>query len=93
MCYHGALVTDRMILYKEPYCEVVIDRNAYLGITDFELEVEYKKGYEDKANSYLKRIAETLVMIGALNNVDEFFLRMGKSKSKSQRFFERKLLK
>lgn len=87
----GSLVTERIVLYKEKFCEAVIDRNTYLGFTDYELEVEYLDGYEKKAIDLLQNIAETLVASGTISDAEDFLKRVGKSKSKSERFFERKL--
>lgn len=33
----GSLVTERIVLHKEKFCKAVIDRNTYLGFTDYEL--------------------------------------------------------
>lgn len=86
----GELITERTTLYKDSLCEVVIDRNTYLEHTDFELEIEYLKEYEDKMLLILTDIARTLEADKLLSNADEFLNRVGQSKSKSQRFFERK---
>ena len=37
----GELVTKRCIVFKDADCEVVLDKNEYLGHKDFELEIEY----------------------------------------------------
>lgn len=85
----GELATDRCILYKDSYCEMVLDRNSYLGSMDFELEVEYCKGSEQKAKRLMENIVECLVETKQLTCVDEFLSRVGQGGSKSQRFFER----
>lgn len=85
----GELATDRIILYKDSDCEMVLDRNSYLGRMDFELEVEYCKGSEQKAKTLIENIAECLVETKQLTCVDEFLSRVGQGGSKSQRFFER----
>jgi len=86
----GKLVTHRTIIYKDALCEMVLDRNTYLGYTDYELEVEYCENSEKKALWLLEDIAEKLVNIKLLGDVDNLLDRIGKGKSKSQRFFERK---
>ena len=86
--HQGELVTDRIVIYKDCTCEMVIDRNFYLGHTDFELEVEYSKESERRAQTLIENIAECLVATEQLTGIDEFIARVGQGKSKSQRFFE-----
>ncbi len=83
----GELITERIILYKNSYFEIVIDRNYYLEHIDYELEIEYSEGYEEKANRIMSDIAKLL------ENANKFSNRIGKVKSKSQRFFEIKIQK
>ena len=47
----GALTTHRCVLLKNPHLEVVLDRNEYLGHTDYELEIEYLPEYEKEARA------------------------------------------
>ena len=89
---HGELVTERRVLFKDNFCEAVIDRNTYLGCTDYELEVEYTAGSERKAQLLLEEIAYALMHIGTSSGMNTFYERMGSGKSKSERFFERKCL-
>ncbi len=86
----GELITSRITMYKDAFCEVVIDRNTYLGYTDFEIEVEYRKDSEAKAIEYLNGVAEGLYASKLIDSVDNFMLRTRKGKSKSERFFEKK---
>ena len=87
--YQGELVTRRVMIHKDSDCEIVIDKNTYGGVTDFELEIEYCEGREKVAQSLLEDIAKELVFAGLLTNKDEFLHRVGLCKSKSQRFFDR----
>lgn len=87
----GSLTTKRIIAFKDDFCEMVLDRNTYLGFEDFELEIEYLEGHEERAENLLKNIAETLLVTRLISNTDEIFSREGKAKNKSQRFFERRL--
>ena len=86
----GKLITKRMLIIKDAFCEVVIDRNEYLGYTDYEIEAEYISGYENRAEKYLESVAEHLVSAKLIDSAKNFLLRVGKGKSKSQRFFNRK---
>ncbi len=88
--FQGELVTTRIILYKDAFCEAVLDQNAYLGHRDYELEVEYIQGCEDRALDYLKSVAECLVAANLADSVDSFLLRVEKDNTKSERFFKRK---
>lgn len=87
--YQGELVTERLILYKDSACEMVLDRNVYLGYTDFELEVEYDKESECCALRRIENISHFLVATEHLSGIDELLARIGQGGSKSQRFFER----
>lgn len=91
-CY-GELDTQRYILYKNDYCEMVLDHNTYLGKTDFEIEIEYLEGCKDKAYACLDNIAELLLSYRCISNKDEFISRAQKGKSKSERFFQEPLIK
>lgn len=84
-------MTERIVLYKDKFCEAVIDRNTYLGFTDYELEIEYIEGHGDEAMHIIKDSAKKLSDYLELYPAEEFLNRVGKSKSKSERFFERKL--
>lgn len=87
----GSLVTERIVLYKDKFCEAVIDRNTYLGFTDYELEIEYAEGQVAEAMHIIKDIAKKLSYYLELYTAEEFLTRIGKSKSKSERFFKCKL--
>lgn len=84
----GELVTERAVIYKDDFCKMVIDRNTYLGHRDFELEIEYSEGNEEKATALLQRAADLLVSVSLLTEPDELLTRVGQCKSKSQRFFD-----
>ncbi len=86
----GALITERMILYKNDCCEMVLDRNIYLGMSDFELEVEYTENNEDMALQLINVVAKGLVDADLISSKEELLMRIGKSKCKSQRFFDQK---
>jgi uncharacterized protein YjbK len=90
--FQGELVTSRIVMYKDDFCEVVLDMNFYLGHTDFEIEVEYSNGNEDKAIKYLKNVAKHLMKAKLLCSTEGFISRIGNSKNKSERFFEKKEL-
>ena len=87
----GSLVTERIVLHKEKFCKAVIDRNTYLGFTDYELEIEYIEGHGDEAMHIIKHIVKKLSNYLEFYPAEELLSRVGKSKSKSERFFERKL--
>ncbi len=87
--YLGKLTTDRVVIYKEATCEMVLDRNVYLGHTDFELEVEYCKDSERRAQVLIENIAEYLIATEQLTTIADFLVRIGQGGSKSHRFFKR----
>ena len=86
----GALITERIILYKNDCCEMVLDRNIYLGMSDYELEVEYIENSEELAKQLIEVAAKSLLDANIISSIEEFLLRIGKSNSKSKRFFEQK---
>ena len=90
LCHQGELVTERIVMYKDSFCEMVIDRNTYLGHTDFEIEVEYSEDCEQVADYLLMTVAKMLVNYTGMECIDKFLKRVGKAKSKSKRFFGRK---
>ncbi len=90
LCHQGELVTERIVMYKDSFCEMVIDRNTYLGFTDFEIEVEYREDSEQVADYLLMTVAKMLVNYNRMDCTDSFFARVGKRKNKAERFFERK---
>ena len=90
LSYQGALITRRTLLLKNDHCEMMVDMNQYLGHTDYELEIEYKKDHEYGAIALLLEVDNILrekCKSDTLEPVDE---RIKNPKTKSQRFFERK---
>ncbi len=82
----GKLMTERIILFSDGRCEVVLDKNTYLGITDYEMEVEYLPEYEKCAINLIYQYMSILYPLKPLMNI----LSHKVSKSKSERFFEHK---
>ena len=82
----GALTTHRCVLLKNPHLEVVLDRNEYLGYTDYELEIEYLPEYEKEARAVLKEVEKALQRKRSpIYNIGIFSASLNKSK----RFFKR----
>ncbi len=84
----GEMVTYRMILFKNDICEVVLDRNTYLGHTDYEVELEYAQGYEKNAWKILGSITEVLLPVWPPIPKFQLIRRLQSKKSKSRRFFD-----
>lgn len=86
----GILVTDRTVLHQDKYCQMVADCNTYLGVTDYELEIEYACGYEKAAKALLLYCVE--ILKSNIKDFDEnkFLESVGKGLSKYQRFFKEK---
>ncbi len=83
----GDLVTERVVMFADNTCEMVLDRNIYLGTVDYELEIEYLLGFEEKAIELLNEIISELLRQGFDVSREEI-----RNKSKSERFFARKSL-
>ncbi len=82
----GDLTTERVILYSNNGCEVVLDKNTYLGMTDYELEVEYLPEHEEQATKLIYRYMSLLYPLKHWM----YNLSQRGSQSKSERYFERK---
>lgn len=89
--HQGSLFTERTMLYKDKFCELVLDRNSYLNHMDYELEIEYEASHESYAYKVLETVAKKLVLFGVNTNAEVFTSRIGKTESKSARFFALKL--
>lgn len=86
---HGELITNRCLIFKDDTCVVFLDKNDYLGYTDYELEIEYSLDHENEALIVLHRIETILLNNNPSLTLKEFALRCQNTQSKSKRFFER----
>lgn len=89
--FQGCLVTERTEVFCNEYCQMVLDKNIYLGVTDYELEIEYLKENENMARYLLLIIADDLVKAKINSAKNDLLSRVKNSKNKSERFFERKI--
>ena len=88
--YQGQLFTERCEIYKDSFCDIVLDKNHFLEGTDYELEIEYSSEHEKNAEYIFDGIINLLqqnVPQSSANSIDE---RRRKTASKSTRFFERR---
>ena len=85
----GELVTKRCIVFKDADCEVVLDKNEYLGHKDFELEIEYTPDHEKDAQAILKIFKDMLTRRKCFLVHKESLKEATDVPSKSSRFFER----
>lgn len=85
----GTLHTTRSVIYKDDYCTVMLDKNSYLDVIDYEMEVEYVPGHQSDCEHAVVRIAEHLTKFFAEDTLSDFLARRKEAKSKSARFFER----
>ena len=46
----GSLTTERTLLIRNEKIKVVLDKNFYLGIVDYEMEIEYMESHENVAD-------------------------------------------
>ena len=88
----GALFTERIIIFEDEGIEVALDKNTYLGINDYELEIEYSPDRASEAENLLEEFAHALYLDDVVVSIDNFIKRKEHPKSKSERFFERKKL-
>lgn len=85
----GSLHTVRSVVYKDDFCTVMLDKNSYLDLIDYEMEVEYVPGHEDDCEQVVNEIAEHLSKFFSVDTPAHFLARRKEAKSKSARFFER----
>ncbi|MGD9155349.1 MAG: CYTH domain-containing protein [Bacillota bacterium] len=52
----GILLTERTKFLPEPGIEIVLDKSYYLGLVDYELEVEFQKGLQTQALNVVKML-------------------------------------
>ncbi len=68
----GFLITER---YVQPYknCEIMLDKNLYNGLTDYEIEIEY--------NDDTQQIDEILAQLNLSKNLKTSFGKYGRFKA------------
>ncbi len=86
----GSMETLRSTYALSSGVKIMLDRNAYLGTVDYELELEYDEDCEDVALEELEHIISEMLEKKNLINSAAFRNRIGHSRSKSARFFSRK---
>ena len=85
----GELITKRCVIMKDVNCEVVLDKNEYLGHTDYELEIEYAPGHEKDAQTILKIFRDMLTRRKCFLVYKEGIADLPSVPSKANRFFEK----
>lgn len=88
--YQGSLETVRTIYFLHKGISVMLDKNSYLGTTDYELEIEYVRDAEVLARKELDGVIADLVRSRIAANEKTLRLRIGQGGNKSARFFRRK---
>lgn len=87
----GTLTTERHIILRDSNYEVVLDKNDYLGYTDYELEFEWLPNSEKNFNFTVVSILDILPYRIFSLPPQDIILRCKETKSKSKRFFARRL--
>jgi uncharacterized protein YjbK len=85
----GEFFTYRCMILKDTHCEVVLDKNEYLGKSDYELEIEYSPEYEKNAQAIYQLFLDLLMRRRHLPLYKKGYLQKAVVPSKSKRFFER----
>lgn len=86
----GELITDRCVILKNSTCEAVLDKNEYLGVIDYELEIEYAPDCEKNVQELLKVLFDTLNRGKIISGYEDFYPQIVPVSAKSSRFFKRK---
>lgn len=85
----GELTTERTLLYEDAFCKMELDKNRFLGCTDYELEIEYTEGHVESVLAVLEQVAYALRSVNEEITAKWLYVHTN-AQSKSQRFFERK---
>lgn len=92
ICYQGKLVTERLCIMLADDIEVAIDRNVYLGMVDYEIEIEHLTDCASISQEHVAMLlTEYLVQLTELPR-SEVEKRVSSCLSKSERFFLRKIM-
>lgn len=86
----GKMQTSRKDIYMPNSVRVSIDKNTYLGLEDYELEIEYNPAFENHGKEILRAIIAVLSKQKNAFSIEEFYSRMKHSRTKSERFFAQK---
>lgn len=87
----GKLQTVRKTVNMPGGVCLALDRNLYLGMVDYELEMEYDPQFEISCDDALHIITRVLSEQGLTSSEEEFYNRMKCSRTKSERFFAQKI--
>ena len=85
--FQGSLITTRTFLCYGSGVHAVIDKNEYLGIIDYELEIEYIDGSQEQAETMMTVLLH--IMLKHDVKIEEIEMN---PMNKSERFFIRKYL-
>ena len=85
---YGEMITHRTVLLNINSVVVTLDKNTYLGTTDYEFEIEYEREQREEAERWLRYYADYVDSTLAGEDEAEFIFRLSKSKAKSARFFD-----
>ena len=88
--YQGYMNTKRITINAFPDITIMLDKNTYLDIEDFELEVECSATSKNSALQFVDSIAELLTQQRYISSKSCFSLRISETESKSCRFMKRK---
>lgn len=86
----GCMQTERMRIPMENSIVVMLDKNTYLGMTDYEMEIEYHPRREQFCEEIIDELASKIVRYHSGMLAYDFMKRAEQSKTKSERLFERK---
>lgn len=86
----GKMQTIRKDILMPNGVRVAIDKNAYLGIEDYELEMEYNPAFKNHCKEALYAIVVILSKQNIASSVEDFYNRTKHSLTKSERFFAQK---
>lgn len=88
----GELITERCILFKNAFFEIVLDKNKYLDTIDYELEIEYAVNHNEEAQFIFEVFAKMLDSFKDTLANSKHYENTQNAQSKSSRFFTKKFL-
>ena len=90
--FQGSMETQRTVFVFWPGGKILLDRNSYLGIQDYEFTLKYEPAARARAVSEMEAILDGLSFHRGGEAAFVFQKRFSQSKSKSVRFFEQKAI-
>lgn len=89
LSFQGSLTTERIYIVNDCDLKVSIDKNNYLGYTDYEIEIEYSPNEYVFAQKHIVYYEYLFCVVYKTTKLRDLQKRIKSAESKSERFFKR----